>query len=106
MGSLSAGSTMPRFQAQASDAQAVETSFASYPELGHLRVRRRGDLLTLESGPSDDPHRHARLRRVTVHLWRLEMPDSASRWSPTPWRDHLKVLLEMLVQQFPWTLAL
>jgi hypothetical protein len=95
---------MPRFKAEASDARAAEAFFALYPDLNHLRVRRRGDLLTLESGPQDDPQRHARLRRITVHLWRLEMPDSASRWSPTPWRAQLKILLEMLVHQFPWTL--
>jgi hypothetical protein len=96
---------MPRVPADASHAHAVEVFFALYPDLGHLRVRRRGDLLTLESGPLDNPLRHARLRRVTVHLWQLEMPDSVNRWSPTPWRDQLKVLLEMLIQQFPWTLA-
>lgn len=95
---------MPRLKAEVSDARAAEAFFALYPDLSHLRVRRRGDLLTLESGPQDDPQRHARLRRITVHLWRLEMPDSASRWSPTPWRDQLKALLEMLVHQFPWTL--
>jgi hypothetical protein len=83
----------------------VEAFLALYPDLGHLRVRLRGDLLTLESGPQDDPQRHARLRRVTVHLWHLEMPDSASRWSLTPWRDQLEGLLEMLVHRFPWTLT-
>lgn len=96
---------MPRFQADARDAHAVEAFFALHPDLGHLRVRRRGELLTLESGPPDAPHRHARLRRVSVHLWRLEMPDSSTGWSVTPWRDQLKVLLDLLVRQFPWTLA-
>jgi hypothetical protein len=96
---------MPRFQAQASDAQTVEAFLAAYPNLSYLWVRRRGDLLTLESGPPDDPRRHARLRRVTVHLWRLEMPAGLSRWSTTPFRDQLNGLLEMLVHQFPWTLA-
>jgi hypothetical protein len=96
---------MPRFQAQTSDVLTVEAFFALEPGLSHLRVRRRGDLLTLESGPAEAPHRHARLRRVTVHLWRLEMPTSSNRWDLTPFRDQLKVLLEMLVYQFPWTLA-
>lgn len=96
---------MPRYQAEASDAHTVEVFFAKYPGLSHLWVRRRGDLLTLESGPRNDPHRHARLRRVTVHLWRLEMPAVPGRWNSTPFRDQLGVLLEMLVQKFPWTLA-
>lgn len=96
---------MSRLQAQPSDVLTVEAVLALYPDLSHLRVRRRGDLLTLESGPAEDPQRHARLRRVTVHLWRLEMPASSNRWNLTPFRDQLKILLEMLVHQFPWTLA-
>lgn len=97
---------MPRFQAEASDAHIAEAFFVQYPGLSHLRVRRRGDLLTLESGAGNDPLRHARLRRVTVHLWRLEMPvASGRRWNITPFRDQLGALLEMLVQKFPWTLA-
>jgi hypothetical protein len=96
---------MPRFQAQTFDVYAVEAFLALYPDLSHLRVRRRGDLLTLESGPAEDPQRHARLRRVTVHLWCLEMPATSRRWSLTPFRDQLDVLLEMLVHQFPWTLV-
>lgn len=96
---------MSRVQAQARDVFTVEAFLALYPDLSHLRVRRRGDLLTLESGPPEDLRRHARLRRVTVHLWCLEMPTSSNRWSPTPFRDQLQVLLKMLTQQFPWTLA-
>ena len=96
---------MSRCLTQTSDVLAVEAFLALYPALNHLRVRRRGDLLTLESGPAEAPCRHARLRRVTVHLWRLEMPTSSSRWELTPFRDQLKVLLQMLVEQFPWALA-
>jgi hypothetical protein len=96
---------MSRFQAQTCDVFTVEAFLALSSDLGHLRVRRRGDLLTLESGPLENPRRHARLRRVTVHLWRLEMPAASNRWDPTPFRDQLKTLLEMLTHQFPWTLA-
>jgi hypothetical protein len=96
---------MPKFIAEACDAEIVEMFFADYPDLDHLRVRRRADLLTLESGSTENLQRHARLRRVTVHLWRLEMPAGSSRWSATPFRDQLNSLLEMLVRQFPWTLA-
>lgn len=96
---------MSRFQAQTSDVLTVEAFLALDPGLSHLRVRRRGDLLILESGSPEAPRRHARLRRVTVHLWRLEMPTSTNRWELTPFRDQLKALLEMLIEYFPWTLA-
>jgi len=96
---------MSRFQAEPSDALTVEAVLAQDPGLSHLRVRRRGDLLTLESGPAENPRRHARLRRVSVHLWRLEMPAASGRWDLTPFRDQLKILLDMLLHQFPWMLA-
>ena len=31
------------------------------------------DLVTIESGPIKDPWPHARLRRVGVHIWQLDM---------------------------------
>lgn len=72
----------------------------------HLRVRHRGDVLTIESGPSgQDAFSHARLRRETVHLWRLEMPTSTGRWETTPVRDEPDNLIAILVSVFPWALA-
>lgn len=96
---------MAKQRAEGSQAREVEQFLRRFPELHHLRVRRRGDLLTLESGPPRDPLRHARLRRDTVHLWRLEMATHTGRWEKTPFRDQLMTLLELLVSQFPWILA-
>ena len=72
--------------------------------LTHLRVRCRADLLTLESGPTDDAIPHARLRREGVHLWRLEMPAS-DRWEKTPHRAQLGAVLTELAELYPWMLA-
>lgn len=71
----------------------------------HLRVRKRGDLLIVESGPVADPSPHARFRRETVNLWRLEMPTHTGRWEVTPFRDLLDRLVQDLVTNFPWTLT-
>ena len=73
--------------------------------LRHLRVRRRGDLIILESGPTDDPIPHARLRRSTVHLWTLECATHTGRWERTGFRDSLEPLLELLVSTLPWVVA-
>ena len=70
----------------------------------HLRVRRRAALLTLESGPDRDRIPHARLRRVGVHLWRLEMATHTGRWQNTPIRGLLEQVLDMLIHDFGWTL--
>ncbi len=83
----------------------VQRQLHQYDGLGHLRVRARGDLLTIESGPEQDPTPHARLRQDTVHLWRLEMATHSGRWEPTPFRDTATNLVATLVEQFGWTLA-
>ena len=75
------------------------------PDLQHIRVRRRADLLVLESGDRRDPIPHARLRRLSAQSWRLEMPTHTGGWDPTPFRDDLVPLLEMLRRDFTWTLA-
>ena len=73
---------------------------------GHLRVRHHGDTLTIESGAKGpDAFAHARLRRETVHLWRLEMPTSTGRWETTPIRDTTDNLIAILLSVFSWALA-
>jgi len=76
-------------------------------EHGHstLRVKKRGALLTIESGPEDAPIKHARLRRDTVHLWLLEIADHRGRFEPTGFRDSRDKLLETLINDFPWVLT-
>jgi hypothetical protein len=80
-------------------------AFLSKHGLDHLRVRKRGDALTLLSGPTSDPIPHARLRKVTRQWWTLEMPTHTGRWEKTGLRAPRTEVLETLVQQFPWTLA-
>lgn len=86
------------------DAAAVEKFVQRLPELAHLRARRRAALITIESGPEDDPVPHARLRRVSSNCWRLEMPTFSGRWEPTPFEGGLEDVLSMLVADFGWTL--
>ncbi|MCB9740050.1 MAG: hypothetical protein H6747_12365 [Deltaproteobacteria bacterium] len=82
----------------------VLSKLRPFPELAHLRVRPHGETLVIESGPDDDPIRHARLRRQTVHLWTLDVADHRGRWQPTPFRDRLHSVVELLLGQFGWVL--
>jgi len=78
----------------------------SHHGLRHLRVRRRGDTLTIESGSAGrGAFPHARMRRETVHLWRLELPTSTGRWETTPLRDVIDHLVALLISDLSWTLA-
>jgi hypothetical protein len=83
----------------------VEDFLATRKALKHLRARRRADTITIESGPKTDPTAHARIRRISVHRWALEMPNHLGQWEPTPYTNTLEPLLAQLVKDFPWALA-
>ena len=57
---------MPKLSADETHIWTVEDFLAEHPELAHLRPRKRGDTITLESGPKTDPVPHGRVRRVTT----------------------------------------
>jgi hypothetical protein len=59
----------------------------------------------VESGPADDPVKHFRVRRDTVHLWCLDMANHHGRWERTPFRDQIDDLVLMVLERFPWTLT-
>ena len=95
---------MPKLPAGPEDANSVSRQLAGYG-LTHLRARKYGQLVILESGPEDDPTPHARLRRDTVHLWTLEMATHTGRWEKTGFRDLRNKLVDLLVTTFPWMVA-
>ena len=104
---MSRTSTTPNTASAATDddARAVETFLRQFPELGHLRVHRRAALVTLMSGPSDDPIPHARLRRLAATSWQLEMANHMGRWQPTPFCAARDALLKVLLSDFGWALT-
>ena len=84
------------------DARAL---LGAIPELAHLRARRRAEFVVIESGPADDPIKHARLRRVAVHLWTLDAATHRGQWQPTGLRGRLDQLINALVADFGWLLT-
>lgn len=71
----------------------------------HLRARKFGAAVIVESGPAADPVKHIRLRRDTVHLWCLDVADHAGRWERTPFRASLDDLVRTVLDDFSWTLT-
>ena len=96
---------MPKLLAEDGHVEQLTQAFAAYDGLDHLRVRRRADLLVVESGPNDDPIPHARFRRVAVRVWDLEMATHTGRWQPSGERGALTSLVETLINDFGWTLT-
>ena len=96
---------MPKLRADEDDAENLADLLARRKGLGHLRVRHRGDLLTLESGDKVDPVHHVRFRRATVQYWTLEAATHTGRWERTGFRDSLPRLVDLLVTTLAWSIA-
>ncbi len=96
---------MPKFTADRYDVEGTDAFFKSCEGFEHLRSRRRGDLLTIISGPGDDPVVHARIRRVTKQWWELEAPTSSGHWEKTGLRGNRIDLLDRVMTDFEWLLA-
>ena len=96
---------MPKLRADEDDAEELADLLGGRKGLGHLRVRHRADLLTLESGDKLDPVRHVRFRRATVQYWTLEAATHTGSWERTGFRDTLPRLVDLLVTTMAWTLA-
>jgi hypothetical protein len=96
---------MAKFKAEAHDTEYAQKLLQVVHGLRHLRTRGRADTVTIESGPEDDPVTHARVRRVGVHLWVLEIADHRGRWEPTDVRAKLDIALTVLAKDFGWVLT-
>lgn len=60
--------------------------------LTHLRVTKRGNALTVVSGPDGDPE--LRIIASEADSWRLEVADHHGRWEVTPFEGDLADLVD------------
>lgn len=95
---------MPRQQADPHHATRVE-DLLHQRGAEHLRARKYGAAVLVESGPAADAVKHFRLRRDTGHLWLLDMANHQGRWEKTPFRASLDELVQTVLDDFPWTLT-
>jgi hypothetical protein len=94
---------MKTLRADEANFQDVCDFLSEHEGLAHLQARRRADCITIET--TDDHEPRARLRRVAVSRWNLEIADHRGRWEPTPYCGTIEKLLAELVTSFPWVLA-
>lgn len=85
--------------------QELQVFLSNFDGLEHLHCRRRDSLITLFSGPKEDPLFHARFRNIKGKLWQLEMPTHTNRWQKTPFQGSLDQLMDALTSSFAWMLA-
>jgi hypothetical protein len=74
--------------------------------LDSLQVTKRSPCLRVEAVDEVGAYPILRLRRSTVHLWVLEFPTSGNRWETTPYRDTMPNLLDRVVADFSWVIAI
>jgi len=96
---------MPKLAADAAHIAATTAELHAHSGLDHLRVRKHGSGLVIESGPTEDPVKHARLVRDTVGLWVLDIAAHRGRWGRTGLRAPRDALIDSLVGEFGWVLT-
>ncbi|MEZ4319483.1 MAG: hypothetical protein R3F61_18350 [Myxococcota bacterium] len=96
---------MPKLAADQAHADATTAQLHEQPGLQHLRVRKHGAAIVIESGPAGDAFKHARLVRDTSTLWGLEIADHRGRWEHTGMRATRSELVDALMQEFGWVLT-
>lgn len=95
---------MTKLRADEDHLEDVEEFLGGRERCTHLRARRRGDAIIVESGPDAGASPHVRLRRIGVHRWALDVADHRGRWEPTPYTGTLEGLLTQAVGEFAWVL--
>ena len=74
--------------------------------LSHLNVTKRGTNIVIYSEDSDGgKENRCRFTYIKPGLFILNMANHTGRWEPTPFEGTLEELLEMVIEQFPWTLT-
>lgn len=86
------------------DVKSLELWIRDHDGLAHVRARKVGETITLESGPARGAMKHARLRRVSAQLWTIEMP-VRGKWYATGVRARKGVILEQLLKTASWMLS-
>jgi len=79
------------------DAEELEELLARHEQLGHLRVKKRGDSLTIYSGEALDPHLRARLTHLGRGDWGLSLPRHTGRWERTPFMGTMEKVVATLI---------
>jgi hypothetical protein len=74
------------------------------PGLQHLKVRRRGETLTIYSGQPGDTCPHAKYEHLGNETWGLSLPRHNGRWDPLPVSGALEEVTETLLRDFGFVL--
>ena len=74
-------------------------------ELYHLSVDKRGANIVVYSSGENGKENRCRFTYIKTGLFVLNMANHSGRWEATPFEGSLDELLEMVIEQFPWTFS-
>ena len=73
--------------------------------INHLYIQARGDHLVLYSLEDEEKINRIRFTRLSVNKYQLSMANHQGRWEKTPYTGTIPELVELLIEQFSFTLA-
>ena len=71
----------------------------------HLRARKEGTSIVLQSGPPHDLINHVKFKRQNSSLWNLCVATHTGEWENTPYEATCENLMYIVVQNFEWLLT-
>jgi hypothetical protein len=74
-------------------------------ELGYLKATIRSNNIAIYSGDEKNKENRCRFTQNKEGQFMLSMANYSGRWEATPFEGTLEELLEMVIEQFPWTLT-
>jgi hypothetical protein len=72
--------------------------------LNYLKVAERANSIAIYSEDSDGKLNRCRFIKIAPKLYVLSIANNSGKWESTPFEGILEELLEMVIEQFPWTL--
>jgi hypothetical protein len=82
------------------DTEELEELLARHEGGAHLRVKKRGDSLTIYSGEAPHTVLHARITHLGRGQWGLSFPRHTGRWERTPFVDTMEEIMATLISDF------
>jgi len=74
-------------------------------ELYHLLVTKRGVNIVVYSEDGRSKENRVRFTYIKPHIFMLNFASRSGKWEQTPFEGTLEELIEMVLEQFPWTLT-
>jgi|ETNmetMinimDraft_26_1059896.scaffolds.fasta_scaffold233432_2 hypothetical protein len=74
-------------------------------DANHMKVKREGSDIILQSGALKSPIYHVRFRRHSASVWGMDIAKHTGGWAETPYFGSCEDMMYILAQSFEWVLT-